>query len=184
MGAKRNNIIALTAAGLFIAIGLCAPANAQTTNKAEKFARDMAPALQHRSERLIGLDEFSQMNSETNTIILDTRSAEEFAAGHIDGAINIPLPAMTLLNLGDRIDDRETRILLFGNENITEVSGRLDFEISTLPLNLLTYVSLYRYGYEDVYELNESVPTKDVRLRWADAQLTLALLEEPVATVQ
>lgn len=184
MGAKRNNIIALAAAGMFIAIGLCAPANAQTAEKGEKFARDVTPALQHRSERLLSLNAFAQMNSEANTIILDTRSAEEFAAGHIDGAVNIPLPVMTLLNLGDRIDDRETRILLFGNENIAEVSDRSDFEISTLPMNLLTYVSLYRYGYEDIYELNESASMKDERLRWVDGQLTLASLEAPAPTVQ
>ena len=154
MGAKRNNIIALAAAGLFIAIGLCAPANAQANETGDEFARDVAPALEHRRERLLDLDTFSQMNSETNTIILDTRSAIEFAHGHIDGAINIPLTDMTLLNLGDVVDDRQTRILLFGNENIAEVSGRSDFEISTLPMNLLTYVSLYRFGYEDVYAVS------------------------------
>ena len=184
MGAKRINIIALAAAGIFIAIGLCAPAAAQTADKAEKFARDVTPALKHRSERLLSLDAFSQMNTEANTLILDTRSAAEFAEGHIDGALNMPLPEMTLLNLGDLIDDRQTRILLFGNENIAEVSGRSDFEISTLPMNLLTYVSLYRYGYEDVYELSEATSVSDDRLRWIDRDLQLAANTDVVLTVQ
>ena len=184
MGAKRNNIIALVTAGVFIAIGLCGSATAQSAEKGEKFARDMTPALQYRSERLLDLDTFSQMNSEANTIILDTRSVEEFRSGHIEGAINMPLSQMTLLNLGDLIDDRETRILLFGNENIAEVADRSDFEISTIPMNLLTYVSLYRYGYEDIYELNESASMTDERLRWTDGPLALAALEGTLLTVQ
>ena len=184
MGAKRNNIIALAAASVFIAIGLCAPANAQGADKAEKFARDVAPALEHRSDRLLDLDTFSQMNSEANTIILDTRRADEFAAGHIDGAVNMALPDMTLLNLGDAVYDRGTRILLFGNENIAEISDVSDFEISTLPINLLTFVSLYRYGYEDVYELAESASLKDERLRWSYGPLALVGLHATKATVQ
>ena len=172
MGAKRNNLIALATAGIFIAIGVCSTAQAQAVDpaeqKAEKFTRALTPALEHRQSRLIDLDAFAQMNTEANTVILDTRSREDFAAGHIYGAVNIPLSEMTLLNLADAIDDRETRILIYGDENIGEISGRSDFDVSTLPINLLTYVSLHRYGYYDLYELGEKASYKDIRLDWME----------------
>lgn len=181
MGAKRNNIIALATAGLFIAIGISAPAQAQTEAssadyKAAAFTRDLPSALDHRQARIVDLDTFSQMNTEANTVILDTRSREDFAAGHIYGAVNLPLSEMTLLNLGDTIDDRETRILIFGDENIYEIAGRSDFEISTLPINLLTYISLHRYGYFELYELSEKASIRDERVDWIEPELPAVAL--------
>lgn len=182
MGAKTNNMIGLAAAGLFIAIGICGAAQAQTTDAAEhratKFTRDLAPALAHRQSRMVSLETFTQMNREANTVILDTRSRADFASGHIHGAVNVPLSEMTLLNLSDAVDDRETRILIYGAENIGEVSGRSDYEISTLPINLLTYVSLHRYGYYDIYELGEKTSFKDERLDWTDGPQLIASLQE------
>lgn len=183
MGAKRNNTIALAAAGLFIAIGICAPAHAQTEAtatdvKAAAFTRDLPSALEHRQERVIDIDAFSQMNSEANTVILDTRSREDFAEGHIYGAVNLPLSEMTLLNLADAVDDRETRILIFGDENIAEIAARSDYEVSTLPINMLTYISLHRYGYYEIYELGEKASLKDERMDWyAEPQLVATLTE-------
>ena len=51
-------------------------------------------------------------------------------------------------------------------------------------MNLLTYVSLYRYGYEDVYELSEATSVSDDRLRWIDRDLQLAANTDVVLTVQ
>ena len=183
MGAKRNNMIALATASLFIAIGISAPAQAQTEAatadfKASAFTRDLPSALEHRQARMVGFDEFSQMNSEANTVILDTRSRENFAEGHIYGAVNLPLSEMTLLNLADAVDDRETRILIFGDENIAEIAARADYEVSTLPINLLTYISLHRYGYYEVYELSEKASLKDERMDWFEEPQLVATLTE------
>lgn len=183
MGAKRNNMIALVTAGLFVGLGFCAAsAQAQTLHhapsKAETFTRDLPHALEHRHTRIIDLDTFSQMHSEVNTIVLDTRSAEDFANGHIHGAVNVPLSHMSLLNLADAVDDRGTRILIYGDENIGEISGRSDYDVSTLPINLLTYISLHRYGYYEVYELGEKASFKDERIDWVDTpQLVASLIE-------
>jgi len=183
MGAKRNNMIALIAAGLFVGLAVF-PASAQTPEtlqsqdtKAAKFTRDLALALDHRLERIVSLDTFTQMYSEANTVILDTRTAADFAAGHIYGAVNVPLSEMSLLRLADAIDDRQTRILIYGDENIGEVSGRSDYDISTLPVNLLTYIGLHNYGYYEVYELGEKASFRDERLNWIDTPQLVASLE-------
>ena len=36
----------------------------------------------------------TQLDQLANAVIVDVRSPEEFAAGHVDGAINIPLDAL------------------------------------------------------------------------------------------
>lgn len=36
----------------------------------------------------------SELGCVTNIVVVDVRSAEEFAAGHVDGAINIPLDVL------------------------------------------------------------------------------------------
>lgn len=185
MGEKRNNLLALVTASLFIAIGLSAPAQAQEIHaeparadlKAAAFARDLPSALTHRAARLVNMDTFLQMDSEANTMILDTRSRADFASGHLYGAVNVPLSEMTLLNLGDAIDDRETRILIYGDENIAESAARPDYEVSTLPINLLSYISLHRYGYFELYELSEKVSIRDPRVDWQDGASQLASLE-------
>jgi len=183
MGAKRNNIIALLAAGLFVGLAIF-PASAQTPEtpetqdtKAAKFTRDLGPALDHRTGRIISLDTFSQMYSEANTVVLDTRTAVDFASGHIYGAVNVPLSEMSLLRLADAIEDRQTRILIYGDENIGEISGRSDYDISTLPVNLLTYISLHNYGYYEVYELGDKASFRDERLNWIDTPQLVASLE-------
>jgi len=38
----------------------------------------------------------TELEQVTNALLVDVRSPEEFAAGHVDGAINIPLEALTL----------------------------------------------------------------------------------------
>jgi hypothetical protein len=118
------------------------------------------------------------MNSEANTVILDTRSRKDFAEGHIYGAVNLPLSEMTLLNLADAVDDRETRILIFGDENIAEIAARSDYEVSTLPINMLTYISLHRYGYYEVYELSEKASFKDERMDWFEEPQLVATLTD------
>lgn len=177
MGHRTNNTIALIAAGLFIMLGACEQVEAQET-KAASFTRDLTPALAHRTTHLVDLDTFLQLSREANTVILDTRTPEEFARWHLFGAVNLPLSDMTLLKLADAVADRETRILIYGDENIREIAGREDFDVSTLPINLLTYISLHRYGYYDIYELGEIASRSDTRLDWVQTQQTLASLTE------
>lgn len=60
---------------------LLAPADAA----AEKEARAKV--------KKISIEEFEEMKEEENTVILDVRSAEEFEAGHVPGAVNVPINA-------------------------------------------------------------------------------------------
>ncbi len=52
------------------------------------------------------------MQSETNYIILDVRTAEEFADGHIPGAINIPNETIGTETI-EQLPDKEQLILVY-----------------------------------------------------------------------
>lgn len=48
-----------------------------------------------RAERLISLDQFLELQQDTNTIVLDTRSSEKYQRKHLKGAINLPFTEFT-----------------------------------------------------------------------------------------
>ena len=130
--------------------------------------RDLTTEVQPvRSERLIPLSELKARATKTDVLILDARSAQAFAEGHITGAINLPLPDFTAESLGQVIGanpDRE--ILIYCNNNF--INNRRPVMTKALPLalNIQTFINLYGYGYKNVWELGEAVDMDDPRVGW------------------
>ena len=136
----------------------------------------------HRSERLVGLDEFLEMSKDPNTIILDTRSAERFERIHVAGAKHLNFSDFNQRSLAELIPDPNTRILIYCNNNFegnpvdfttkmvlppTASDEVLDEERPVMmALNVPTYINLYGYGYQNVYELNELVNVSDQRMEF------------------
>ena len=96
------------------------------------------------SYRQIGMEEAIEiMNEQTGYIILDVRRVDEFNAGHIPGAINIPnesigtdaipeLPDKDQLILvycrsGNRSKQASKKLVDLGYTNIVEFGGILDW---------------------------------------------------------
>ena len=130
--------------------------------------RDLTTEVQPvRSERLIPLSEFKARATKTDVLILDARSAQAFAEGHITAAINLPLPDFTAESLGQVIGanpDRE--ILIYCNNNF--INNRRPVMTKALPLalNIQTFINLYGYGYKNLWELGEAVDMDDPRVGW------------------
>lgn len=123
-----------------------------------------------RSERLIPLSEFKARAGQPHVLILDARSVQAFAEGHIAGAVNLPLPDFTAESLGQVIGanpDRE--ILIYCNNNF--INNRRPVMTKALPLalNIQTFINLYGYGYKNVWELGEAVDMDDPRVGWVSA---------------
>ena len=137
---------------------------------------------EHRSERLVGLDEFLDMSKDPNTIILDTRSAERFERIHVAGAKHLNFSDFNQRSLAELIPDPTTRILIYCNNNFegnpvdfttkmvlppTASDEMLDEERPVMmALNVPTYINLYGYGYQNVYELDELVNVSDQRIEF------------------
>ncbi len=122
--------------------------------------------LEYRKERLIPLDTFLKYMSDENTILLDTRSAEAYKGKHLKGAIHINFSDFTKEKLAEHISSKETRILIYCNNNIDGDLIHFASKKAPLALNIPTFINLYGYGYKNVYELSSLVHTKDKRLQF------------------
>lgn len=118
-----------------------------------------------RQTRLISIQEFNKMSEEEGTIILDSRSAKAFQKVHVKGAINVNFSDFTEEKLKKIIPSKETRILIYCNNNfISEMESLLD-KRRPLALNIPTFINLYGYGYENIFELKDRIPDVDERVR-------------------
>ena len=116
-------------------------------------------------------DEFEQMAAgSTDVLVLDARSADAFAAGHIKGAVNLPFTDFTAASLARVIGENGRPILIYCNNNFLEQRGAGgDQGECALALNIQTFINLVGYGYPNVHELNEVVDFNDPKIGWVKA---------------
>lgn len=123
-----------------------------------------------RRGRLISLADFNARAAKRDVLVLDARSAQAFAEGHIEGAVNLPLPDFTADALADIIGENPGReILIYCNNNFTNNRRPVVTKSLQLALNIQTFINLYGYGYRNVYELGEAVDLDAPEVRWVSA---------------
>ena len=156
---------------------------------------------EHRSERLVSLDEFLEMSKDPNTIILDTRSAERFERIHVAGAKHLNFSDFNQRSLAELIPDPNTRILIYCNNNFE--GNPVDFTTKVfipptasdevideerpvmMALNVPTYINLYGYGYQNVYELDELVNVSDQRIEFEGTVINQSsVMELPILNLE
>jgi len=167
----RAVLVLLAALGLvFAALGAGAAEGPRTSaNGQVDFGgfRDLSREVHaYRAGRLVSFAEFKRMAGEANTIVLDARSAEAFAQGHIDGAINLSLSDFTAPVLVAALGDKRTRILIYCNNNFENNVAPVVLKRVELALNIQTFINLYGYGYRNVYELGDTVNFDDPAVGW------------------
>ena len=121
-------------------------------------------AARHRATRRLTVEQFLNMSREPGTIVLDARSKDKYDMLHVKGAINLPFTDIAIESVKQVIPDKNTRILIYCNNNF--VNNEIAFE-SKLPrasLNLSTYIALYTYGYRNIYELGPRLDTNNSKL--------------------
>ncbi|HYD88223.1 MAG TPA: rhodanese-like domain-containing protein [Vitreimonas sp.] len=120
----------------------------------------------YRAERLISLADFQRMAREPGTIVLDARSADAYAQGHIEGAVNLPFTDFTDQSLRAALRDPGVRILIYCNNNFSNNAAPVVLKRVELALNIQTFINLYGYGYRNVYELGDVVDFNDPEVGW------------------
>lgn len=148
--------------------------NADISNPAidmEGFLKVSVEAAQHRESRRLSETDFIAMSREPNTIVLDARSAEKFRELHIKGAINLSFPDITVASLQDLIPDKNTRILIYCNNNFRNAERPFPTKRADASLNLSTYVSLFSYGYRNLYELGPQLDPEESILEFESTQI-------------
>lgn len=160
---KRIHCLAIVALSSVIALG---SAHAQAPTIPNRlidypgFLEDAAKVGKLRESRRVSEADFIQMAADPGTIVLDARSQEKFDMLHIKGAQNLSLPDFTAADLEKLIPDKNTRVLIYCNNNFENESLAMMAKSLTSSLNIYTFNTLYSYGYRNVYELG---PLLDIR---------------------
>lgn len=173
----RNSLICgLLAILAFVGIGLAASAQSAPGSADIDFPGFMDlgdEVFALRQERLISLAQFNQMATEPNTVILDARSRYAFEAGHVAGAVNLPFSDFTDEKLAELIPSKDTRILIYCNNNFTDDAEPIPLKRVSLALNIPTFINLYGYDYKNIYELGVLTETTHPEIVWQSAETPL-----------
>jgi len=121
-------------------------------------------AAEHRATRRLTEDEFIAMMAEPGTIVLDARSRDKYDELHVAGAVNLPFPDITVESLARLLPDKDPRILIYCNNNFLNAEKAFPTKIAPASLNVSTYVTLYEYGYRNVYELGPLLDATTTRI--------------------
>ncbi|HEY0325898.1 MAG TPA: rhodanese-like domain-containing protein [Allosphingosinicella sp.] len=120
----------------------------------------------YRATRLIGWADFVAASREPDVLILDARSERQFAAGHIRGAINLPLPEFSEEALAEIIGRSDRPILIYCNNNFSNDRPPVMLKSGPVALNIPTFIHLVAYGYRNIRELNDVIDMDDPRIPW------------------
>ena len=121
-------------------------------------------AAAHRETHRVTEAEFLRLMREPGTIILDARSREKYDLLHIRGAINLSFPDIAVASLERALPDKNARILIYCNNNFVNDERAFPTKAPAASLNVSTYISLYTYGYRNVYELGPLLDVKKTTL--------------------
>ena len=117
------------------------------------FAQQVQEVEAIRAERLVSEEKFIELMADKSIVILDARSEAKFAALHVKGAKNLSFPEFTEETLAKIIPNKETRVLIYCNNNFTNQQEAFPSKSFRAALNVHTFNALYSYGYKNIYEL-------------------------------
>lgn len=130
-------------------------------------------ALKYRETRRVDLTGFIEMAKDKDTIILDARSKRMYDLKHVKNAINLNFSEFSVNNLAEVIPSKDTRILIYCNNNFSFNSSSPAFfeKKLQLSLNVPTFINLYGYGYKNVYELGPVIDEKNTELKFDGTEI-------------
>jgi len=132
----------------------------------EAHLRLSAEAARQRESHRLTEEEFLAMSRRPGTVVLDARSREKYDALHLRGAIHLSFPDITAASLVAILPDETTRVLIYCNNNFVNAPGPFPTKLPAASLNLSTYITLYIYGYRNVYELGPLLDPSSSRLEF------------------
>jgi len=107
------------------------------------------------------------MSKDEDTIVLDTRSAAKYAELHIKGAVHLNFSDITSDTLAAIVPSPATRILIYCNNNFENAPEPFPVKMAVAALNIPTFVTLYAYGYQNLYELGPVVDPATSNIEFA-----------------
>lgn len=137
----------------------------------QKIAREVAPI---REQRRVTAEQFAAMMADGATVVLDARSADKFALRHIRGAVSLPFTDFTAETLAAVIPAKDTRVVIYCNNNFLGAPRSLAGKAAPASLNISTYIALATYGYTNIYELGPLLEVAKTTLPFAGTEVSSA----------
>lgn len=131
------------------------------------FMKQVQEVAKVREQRRVSEDEFLRMLDDPKTIVLDARSKRMFDILHVKGAVHLSLPDMTADGLAELIPERDTRVVIYCNNNFKNEPQAFAPKAAIASLNLNTYNTLYSYGYRNIYELKPLLDRYETNIPFA-----------------
>jgi hypothetical protein len=154
---------------LALAHGAVAAERSMLANPAidmDGFLRVASETAAYRESHRLSEDKFIRMSRVPGTVILDARSKAMYDLLHVRGAINLSFPDIAIASLAQAIPDKNIRILIYCNNNFTNLGTAFASKLPSASLNLSTFIALYNYGYRNVYELAPLLDGRTTRIRF------------------
>jgi len=124
-----------------------------------------------REARRLSEDAFLSMMNKPGTIVLDARSSAMYKLRHIRGAANLPFTDFSAASLAGVVPDKESKILIYCNNNFLNDPVAMFSKVATASLNLSTYTSLKSYGYGNIYELGPLLDVNKTKLPFEGTEI-------------
>jgi len=160
---KLHSILALGPVFLFPIMGSAAEPPNPKIDQARFVALVQETAAQ-RQEHRVSEDRFLAMASEPGTIILDARSKDKYDNIHIKDALHLAFTDFTDDALAKVIPDKNTRILIYCNNNFLGEPVNFASKREEVALNSQTFINLHAYGYTNVFELGPLLSVQTTRI--------------------
>jgi len=132
----------------------------------DAFEDQVAVVGKIRKEHRITEKEFIRMAARPFTVILDARSTEKFELLHVKGATHLSLPDFTAEELARIIPSKDTRVLIYCNNNFLNEPVSMASKAPPASLNIHTFNALYSYGYRNVYELGPLIDISKAKIEF------------------
>ena len=130
----------------------------------KSYLRLAREAAGHREKRRLTEEEFITMSRRPGVIVLDARSKEKYDEMHVENAINLSFPDITIESLIRVLPDKNATILIYCNNNFRNEERAFPTKMAAASLNISTYIALYTYGYRNVYELGPLLDAETTKL--------------------
>ncbi len=124
-----------------------------------------------RESRRLTEDAFLKMAADPDVVVLDARSATMYRLRHIKGAINLPFTDFSATSLAGVVPSKETKILIYCNNNFLNDPLAMFSKVPTASLNLSTYTSLKSYGYDYIYELGPLLDVNKTKIPFEGTEI-------------
>ena len=159
--------LACAAASLAAPPAAAAPVRSSTTQIDYATFRALAVETEgYRQTRLVDWNQFLAAATDSDVLILDARTERQFAAGHLAGAVNVPLPEFSVERLAEVIGRSDRPILIYCNNNFRNDRPPVILKSGPVALNIPTFLHLVAYGYRNVRELDAVLDIDDPRIPW------------------